>query len=110
MTADFDLTYRVRPASPQAHLYAVELEIPRPHVPSLVLDMAAWIPGSYMIRDCAKNIVRIEATDSTGPVDLEKLDKQTWHLGYPHGPLTIRYQVYAWELSVRAAYLDTTHG
>lgn len=110
MTADFDLTYRVRPASPQAHLYAVELEIPRPHVPSLVLDMAAWIPGSYMIRDFAKNIVRIEATDSTGPVDLEKLDKQTWHLGSPHGPLTIRYQVYAWELSVRAAYLDTTHG
>jgi predicted metalloprotease with PDZ domain len=110
MTADFDLTYRVRPASPQAHLYAVELEIPRPHVPSLVLDMPAWIPGSYMIREFAKNIVRIEATDSAGPVGLEKLDKQTWRLSSPHGPPTIRYQVYAWELSVRAAHLDTTHG
>jgi predicted metalloprotease with PDZ domain len=110
MTADFDLTYRVRPASPQAHLYAVELEIPRPHAPSLVLDMPAWIPGSYMIRDFAKNIVRIGAADSTGPLELEKLDKQTWRLSSPHGPVTIRYQVYAWELSVRAAHLDRTHG
>ncbi|MGA7981052.1 MAG: PDZ domain-containing protein [Chromatiaceae bacterium] len=109
MSTDFDLTYRVRVASPQAHLFGVELEIPRPHASSLTLDMPAWIPGSYMIRDFAKNIVSIEASDTSGRLELEKLDKQSWRLHPRGGPISIRYQVYAWELSVRNAHLDTTH-
>ncbi len=110
MSIDFDLTYLVRPLSPKAHLFAVELAIPRPPAGELTLSMPAWIPGSYMIRDFAKNIVSVDAGDGAGGLPLEKLDKQTWRLAHRGGPVIIRWQVYARELTVRAAHLDTTHG
>jgi predicted metalloprotease with PDZ domain len=106
----FDLVYRVHPVSPEAHLFAVELEIPRPPAGELILSLPAWTPGSYMIRDFAKNIVAIEASDRQGVLPLAKLDKQTWRLVHRGGAVTVRMQVYAWELGVRTAHLDTTHG
>ncbi|MEA3274138.1 MAG: PDZ domain-containing protein [Pseudomonadota bacterium] len=109
MSQAFDLIYRVHPASPQAHLFAVELTIPLPPAEELILSLPAWIPGSYMIRDFARNIIRIEAADASGSRTLEKLDKQTWRLRGIQAPVTVRYQVYAWELTVRAAHLDGTH-
>jgi predicted metalloprotease with PDZ domain len=104
-----DLIYRVRPDDPHAHVFAVELIIPGAAAKGLTLSMPAWIPGSYMIRDFARNIVSVAAKDSSGPIRLEKRDKQTWHLRAAGGPVTLSYRVYAWDLSVRAAHLDTTH-
>lgn len=105
--------YRVTPFSPQAHLYEVELAVTDPPAP-LVLSLPAWIPGSYMIRDFARNLVRIAAVDDCGKtLTLVKRDKQTWGLAEPPsaitGGLRVRYRVFAWDLSVRAAHLDTTH-
>lgn len=100
--------YRITPVDPYAHLFAVELQIQQPG-PDQLLRLPAWIPGSYMIRDFARNIVSIGATDSNGAVSLTKLDKSTWQLGHCRGPVSIRYQVYAWDLSVRAAHLDQKH-
>ena len=109
MNPDADLIYRVQPRRPEAHLYAVELVIPGPTSGDLILSLPAWIPGSYMIRDFARNIVSIAAKCPEGPVPLEKLDKQTWRLAAGGSQVTLSYQVYAWELSVRAAHLDSTH-
>jgi len=110
MSTEFDLVYRVRPASPEAHLFSVELEIPRPPGNESILTMPAWIPGSYMIRDFARNIIAISAEGAEGALPLEKLDKQTWRLVHHGAPSTVRMQVYAWELSVRSAHLDASHG
>ena len=104
------LTYRVFPVSPEAHQFAVELHIPRPPGRELRLSMPAWIPGSYLIRDFARHILTIHAEDATGSRPLEKLDKQTWRLAHRGSALTLRWRVYAWELSVRTAHLDTSHG
>jgi predicted metalloprotease with PDZ domain len=110
----FDLTYRVTSASPEAHLFEVELSIGSPPPGALTLSLPAWIPGSYMIRDFARNLVRISAADASGrPLALVKRDKQTWELAESSpaasGGIQVRYQVFAWDLSVRAAHLDTTH-
>ena len=75
-----------------------------------VLKMPAWIPGSYMIRDFAKNIVQLSAKSAGGKIPVEKIDKQTWKCAGCKGPLTLTYEVYAWDLSVRSAHLDITHG
>ena len=109
--SDSDLiVYRVTPARPAAHIFAVELSIPNPGDDAVTLSLPAWIPGSYMIRDFARNIVSIAAEDAAGPVPTRKLDKQTWRLTPGAGALSIRYEVYAWELTVRSAHLDRTHG
>jgi predicted metalloprotease with PDZ domain len=100
--------YRLSP-EPTRHLLHVTLTISDPDPAGQALSLPAWIPGSYMIRDFAKNIVRIKA-ECDGPVALNKHDKHTWQAAPCAGPLTLRYEVYAWDLSVRGAHLDTTHG
>jgi predicted metalloprotease with PDZ domain len=104
------VSYIIRPVSPEAHLYRIELHIPQPNAEGQIVTLPAWIPGSYMIRDFAKNIVTLEASCRGKPVKAEKIDKQTWRCAPCKGELVLCYEVYAWDLSVRAAHLDTTHG
>ncbi len=104
------LRYRIVPINPQAHLFEVTLTIPQPAALGQRLSLPVWIPGSYMIREFARNIVRIGARDRAGPVALEKLDKQSWAAAPCKGPLTVTCDIYAWDLSVRAAHLDQSHG
>jgi len=63
-----------------------------------------------MIRDFAKNIVTLEAHANNELVAFQKTDKQSWQFASCSGPLIISYSVYAWDLSVRTAHLDQTHG
>jgi predicted metalloprotease with PDZ domain len=102
--------YSIRPASPEAHLFEVELVIAKPSADGQRLSLPAWIPGSYMIREFARHIVSISACAKDKPVALTKLDKHSWQAEPVKGSLTVRYQVYAFDLSVRGAYLDIQRG
>ncbi len=102
--------YRIRPSHPEAHLFEVELTVSDPNPDGEVVSLPAWIPGSYMIRDFAKNIVRLRARCAEQPLEVEKMDKQTWRVAPCSGPLTVWCEVYCWDLSVRSAHLDTSHG
>ncbi|MDY0012597.1 MAG: PDZ domain-containing protein [Rhodocyclaceae bacterium] len=106
------IRYRIQPAKPEAHLFQVSCEVGAPDPAGQRFRLPAWIPGSYMIREFARHIVTIRAETNGRPVPLEKLDKHTWRAPAlaGHQPLTVHYEVYAWDLSVRAAHLDTTHG
>ena len=104
------LRYRIRASHPEAHLYEVELTVPAPDPEGQRFSLPAWIPGSYLIREFARNVVRIRARSARRAVALEKIEKHTWQAGRCEGPLTLTYEVYAWDLSVRGAHLDTTHG
>ncbi len=102
--------YRIRPADPHAHRFDVEIEIRHPDPEGQCLALPAWIPGSYMIREFARHIVEISASSRGRPVRLVKRDKHTWQAARCEAPLLVRYQVYAWDLSVRGAHLDASHG
>src|SRR5690606_10624393 len=80
---------------------------PDPH--GQVLSMPAWIPGSYLIRDFARHVVTIRAQSEGDPVELTKLDKSSWQAAPVHAPLEVIAEIYAYDLSVRGAHLDTTH-
>ncbi|MEY6431147.1 PDZ domain-containing protein [Thioalkalicoccus limnaeus] len=109
MKPDYPLTYRVQLTAPATHLFDVELSVSRPPGSQVILSLPAWIPGSYLIRDFARHIVTLTAEDELGERRCDKVDKQTWRLNDVRGDLTIRYRVFAWDLSVRAAHMDTTH-
>jgi len=109
-SATESIAYRIVPADPRAHLFEVELTIAEPAAQGQQLSLPAWIPGSYMIREFARHIVRIEARDARGALRIDKLDKHTWRTAPARGALVVSYTVYAWDLSVRAAHLDATHG
>lgn len=104
------IQYHIQPASPEAHLFHIILRVAEPDVNGQRLTLPAWIPGSYMIRDFAKNIVMLKASSCGKEIDAKKQDKQSWQCAPCSGELLIEYQVYAWDLSVRSAYLDTTRG
>ena len=104
------IRYKITSTSPSAHLFDVELHLDEPGAGELYLTLPAWIPGSYMIRDFARNLVTISARTDGEQVALEKVDKQTWRVETHVTALQISYQVYAWDLSVRGAHLDQTHG
>jgi predicted metalloprotease with PDZ domain len=101
--------YAIRPASPAAHLFHVTCRVERPDPQGQRFMLPAWIPGSYMIREFARNIVRISALAGGRRVALKKLDKHTWRAP-PAKQIELVYEVYAWDPSVRAAHLDETHG
>ncbi len=103
------IRYRVTLHDLAAHLLQVELTIDEPDAEGQQVALAAWIPGSYMIREFARHVVAIEARAAGRRVALTKLDKHTWRAARCKGPLKLTYRVYAWDLSVRAAHVDTTH-
>ena len=103
------LRYRIEPVDPAAHLFEVRLTVADPGPEGQVFSMPAWIPGSYMIRDYARNIVAIRAESDGLDVELTKLDKSRWRAGMVSRPLTLIARIYAYDLSVRGAHLDTTH-
>ena len=102
--------YAIRAADPAAHLFHVTCRVDRPDPAGQLFLLPAWIPGSYMIREVARHIVRITALADGRKLHLEKLDKHTWRAAPAKGPIELAYEVYAWDLSVRAAHLDESHG
>ncbi len=106
----FAVRYRLCPLDPQAHLFEVSQTIRQPAAAGQVLRLPAWIPGSYMIREFARHIVAIRAESGGKAVALQKLDKHSWQAAPVTGALTLHYTVYAFDLSVRGAYLDQQRG
>lgn len=104
------ITYSIRPSDLALHVFEVSVTVASPASDGQVFALPAWIPGSYMIREFARNIMKISAESGGKVVRLKKLDKHSWRAALCGGPLVVRYQVYAWDLSVRAAHLDQTHG
>lgn len=104
------IRYSVQPKNPAAHLFEVSVSIDTPDPAGQRFMLPVWIPGSYMVREFARHIVTLSAKSKSRRVACEKIDKHTWQCAPCKGPLTLTYEVYAWDLSVRAAHLDESHG
>ncbi|MBP6863484.1 MAG: M61 family metallopeptidase [Neisseriaceae bacterium] len=105
------IDYGVRFLSTEAHLYEVVMVVPVKVAGPLTVRMPAWVPGSYMIRDFSRHIVNIVAEQAGQPLALTSLDKHTWQMTAPAAEaVTVTYQVYAFDVSVRGAFLDQQRG
>jgi predicted metalloprotease with PDZ domain len=104
------IRYRIVARHPEAHLFEVSVSVENPDPAGQKFTLPAWIPGSYLIREFARHVVRISARCGRQAIAIEKLDKHTWHAAPCRGPLSVSCEIYAWDLSVRGAHLDTTHG
>jgi predicted metalloprotease with PDZ domain len=104
------IQYTIWPADLHGHHFRVKLHITNPDPNGQILAMPAWIPGSYLIRDFSKHIESIQAY-TTGkniqPVSLGRIDNDSWCLPQNCAAVDIITTVYAFDSSVRAAYLDT---
>lgn len=104
------LHYEVTVEDAVAHLFRVTLTF-EALIEGQILSLPNWIPGSYMIRDFSRHIVSFESFDEHGsPIKHSKIEKSSWKLDNQPGDIKVSYLVYAWDLSVRGAHLDQTHG
>jgi predicted metalloprotease with PDZ domain len=102
--------YRIEAADPAAHLFHVTLTITQPQAAQRVA-LPAWIPGSYLVREFARHLQKLSARQDGKPVAVHQLDKASWQVDcVPSSPLVLNYEVYAFDNSVRAAWLDSQRG
>lgn len=112
-------TYQISFPEPGSHLVAVRLEFTAPdrraagaasEDPECSVWMAAWTPGSYLVREYARNIRALRAEVDGQPVPARKLRKDSWHIeARPGQRVQVAYTVHAHELSVRTAHHDASH-
>ena len=107
-----EFTYTLSMPEPHTHYFEVELQIKDLKQPHIDLKLPVWAPGSYLVREFAKNIEGFEATTGKGQkLEHVKTDKSTWRImSNNSSPITVKYRVYAFELSVRTSYIDASHG
>ena len=99
------IKYTITPKNLHAHLFEVELKLQNPNPLGQVFSLPSWIPGSYLIRDFAKNIVSIQAHCCEQVLEIKSIDKNHWITSPCNGEITLNYKVYAFDLSVRSAFL-----
>jgi len=104
------IRYAVTPADPQAHLFAVTCTVDAPARDGQVFRLPSWIRGSYLVRDFARHVVSVGASAGGQPVAVAREDKRTLRCAPCSGPLTLQYTVYAFDDSVRKAFLDARRG
>ncbi|MCB2017538.1 MAG: M61 family metallopeptidase, partial [Hydrogenophaga sp.] len=104
------LRYRVESLNHRAHLLAVTLEIDRPSAKQK-LTLPVWIPGSYLVREFSQHLQHLQAFQGGKPLAVRQLDKHRWQVDNDgRRTLTLRWEVYAFDASVRTAFLDATRG
>jgi len=71
-----------------------------------IIGMPNWIPGSYKIRDFAKNMIALSAVADGVAIECEAIDKHRWSIHAEAKKIEVTYSVYTKDISVRTAYLD----
>jgi predicted metalloprotease with PDZ domain len=102
--------YRLEVHDLHAHLFRVTLTVPNPLAVQR-LSLPVWIPGSYLIREFSRHISALQAQQGSRGVALTQIDKCTWQVACSgRTALTVSYLVYAFDASVRTAWLDSQRG
>ncbi len=97
------VVYRVSWEEAGAHRFEVHIDFPAGHTE---LTFPAWAPGSYLMREFAKNVRNISAWTPEGqPLTVQRPTRNHWRVDTAGG-WTLRYQLYAREKSVRTPFLD----
>ncbi|MEY3084360.1 MAG: hypothetical protein RL037_540 [Bacteroidota bacterium] len=106
------ITYHLRMLQPQNHYYQIEMDVEDFKKSSFEIKLPVWAPGSYLVREFSKNINLVRAYDAKGKeIKVEKKKKNEWTIYSKNSSFVrVKYEVYAFELSVRTSFLDLTHG
>ncbi len=102
--------YRIEVADAAAHQFKVTLTIADP-APEQQLSLPVWIPGSYMVREFSRHLSRLDARQSSQAREIVQLAKDRWVVATAgRGALVVTYFAYAFDPSVRTAWLSDDRG
>jgi predicted metalloprotease with PDZ domain len=103
------IRYTLSFPAPQTHYVEVTASVPTGRRADVDLMMAVWTPGSYLVREYARNV---EAVTASGPdgraLNVDKSKKNHWRIATGGAPaITLKYRVYCREMSVRTNWVET---
>ncbi len=110
--------YLVEIESPEQNLVKVTLKLSRPEqVEKLSVFLPSWSPGSYLMREYARHIRRIEFQQENGEVIFHtqkakgvwELDWNSSQLKTPTANFQVSYVIYLNELTVRTSHVNISH-
>lgn len=105
------ISYTVTFPEAQAHYADIEMNISGLHQNVLDLKMPVWTPGSYLVREFAKNVESFSAEANGKAIDAKKTRKNIWQINTTGiTSIKVKYRVYAFEISVRTSFIDASHG
>jgi predicted metalloprotease with PDZ domain len=107
-----EILYTLSMPRPQNHYFEVEMDVKNLNETNFDVKMPVWAPGSYLVREFSKNVNLVKAFNSKGEsLPVTKKSKNAWTITKgKNEDVKIKYEVYAFELSVRTSFLDLSHG
>lgn len=107
-----NIEYNLRMDNPNSHYFQVEMIVSDLNQKEFEVKMPVWAPGSYLVREFAKNVDQVVATnDKNEKLSVNKVSKNAWKISSNKSKkVSIKYEVYSFELTVRTSFLDMTHG
>ena len=111
LSAQEKIAFKVSFSEPQAHYAEVEMEISGLKEDYIDLKMPVWTPGSYLVREFAKNVEGFKVSGPSGSLlSFNKLNKNTWRIQTSkNSTIKVNYRVYSFEISVRTSFVDESH-
>lgn len=106
------LEFRIDATQPATRELRVCAMITSPEDGDVELFLPTWTPGSYLIREYSRHLSRVEAFEAgtEQPLPCLKVGKNRFRVEAPGDTrIELRYRVYAHELSVRTADVDSCH-
>src|ERR1700712_2367931 len=90
--SSFNISYTITFPEAQAHYADVEMNISGLAQNTLDLKMPVWTPGSYLVREFAKNVESFSASANGKEIRSSKINKNPWHINTSGvSALTVKY-------------------
>lgn len=102
------IRYVLRFPEPRTHYIEVEGTFPTSGKPAIELMMAVWTPGSYLVREFARNVEEVHARNAAGQsLQIQKSRKNRWLVQTGGATaVVVTYRVYAHERAARLDWVD----
>ena len=106
------ISYTLKMPRPQNHYFQVEMQVTQIKQKTATVKLPVWAPGSYLVREFSRHLNQVKAYSLQGTaLPVIKKTKNAWEIDLKgETAFVVKYEVYAFELSVRTSFLDETHG
>ncbi len=103
--------YLIEIEDPKTHYVKVRYTLSEISEDKLSIFLPSWSPGSYLMREYVRHLQKLQLTNIKGKeVQFEQKAKGLWEIETKgEQEITIRYEVYCHELSVRTSFIDDSH-
>ncbi len=93
-----EIEYKLVIENPHQNYFKIEIAYEIGEKQFVDFIMPAWTPGSYVIKDWAKNVIQVLAKNSKQEnLEVSKIDKQTWRvISNNSDKIVLSYKVYAY--------------